>query len=46
MAGGWPVAILGFALSIGGAVVLSGAEARLEDLGENERHAVGGSLSG
>jgi drug/metabolite transporter (DMT)-like permease len=31
-AGWWPVAVLGFALSTAGALVLCGAEARLEDL--------------
>jgi len=31
-AGWWPVAVIGFALSTVGAVVLCGAEARLDDL--------------
>ena len=31
-AGWWPVAVIGFALSTAGALVLCGAEARLEDL--------------
>ena len=35
-AGWWPVAAVGFVLSTGGALVLCGAEARLEQLGEDQ----------
>lgn len=44
--GGWPVAVLGFAVSIAAALVLSGAEARLEDLRGPEHRPVGDSLPG
>ncbi len=40
-AGWWPVAVFGFAVSTGGALVLCGAESRLEHLEEHQPDEVG-----
>lgn len=41
--GWWPVALVGFAVSIGAALVLCGAESRLQQLEEHGHEPVGGS---
>ncbi|MEO7351852.1 MAG: hypothetical protein ABIR34_01175 [Marmoricola sp.] len=44
--GWWPVAVAGFALSTGAALVLCGAETRLEHIEEHQHEPVGGSRPG